>query len=195
MPTTSRLLLAPLILLAAPLDAAPPPPDGAAARAQARVCFDRRGAPGVEACRQALALGLTGDRAALVQRSLTLKLAALGRWGEAVQAYQDLVLLRPLDPEAHLRLGEALLHFQGRAEDAAAALREALRLDPDNGRAQAAVGVALHALGHNEDAVHAFEEALRLDPAVLDGRPATRAVYEAAQRGEKWPAAEGEGAR
>jgi hypothetical protein len=35
--------------------------------------------------------------------------------------------------------------------------------------------------------VEAIEAALRIDPAALDGRPAARALLEAARRGEAWP--------
>ena len=42
-------------------------------------------------------------------------------------------------------------------------------------------------LGRAPDAVAAFEQALRIDPTVLDQRPAARAAYDAARRGEKWP--------
>ena len=46
---------------------------------------------------------------------------------------------------------------------------------------------ALSALGRPSEAAVEFEVALRLDPQVLAGRPAARAVLEAARRGEGWP--------
>ena len=50
-------------------------------------------------------------------------------------------------------------------EEAAAARREALRMDPGNAAAHAELGNALSWLGLREDAVAAYREALRIDPA------------------------------
>jgi len=54
-------------------------------------------------------------------------------------------------------------------------------------RSQVLLGNALALLGRAPEAVAAFEQALRLDATALDRRPAARAAYEAARRGEKWP--------
>jgi Flp pilus assembly protein TadD len=77
--------------------------------------------------------------------------------------------------------------MQDRAAEAEPELREAIRLRPDDAEAQVLLGDALVRLGRAPDAVAAFEQALRLDANVLDQRPAARAAYDAARRGEKWP--------
>jgi Flp pilus assembly protein TadD len=77
--------------------------------------------------------------------------------------------------------------MQDRAAEAEPELREAARLRPEDAEAQVLLGDALAQLGRAADAVAAFEQALRLDPKVLDQRPAARAAYDAARRGEKWP--------
>jgi Ca-activated chloride channel family protein len=80
--------------------------------------------------------------------------------------------------------------MEDRAREAEPELREATRLRPEDAEAQALLGNALALMGRAPDAVAAFEQALRLDPTVLDRRPAARAAYDAARRGERWPARE-----
>jgi Flp pilus assembly protein TadD len=138
-------------------------------------------------CRQALELGLVRRRAALVQAVLGLRLGALDRWEEAVQALEELVRLRPEDPEAHVRLGTALLHGLDRPAEAVEPLRHASWLAPGDSRVHGELGYALNRLGDHAAAVAEFEEALRLDPSYLDQRPAGRQAYEASRRGERWP--------
>jgi cytochrome c-type biogenesis protein CcmH/NrfG len=124
-----------------------------------------------------------------VRRLLAGKLAALGRWDELVALLRERVRLRPLDADAHMRLGAALLYAANAPEEASQALRESIRLEPGNARAYGALGSALNALGEHPEAVAAFDEALRLEPDFFDGRPASRLVFEASQRGEAWPLA------
>ena len=64
---------------------------------------------------------------------------------------------------AHAGLGYALIQL-GRFEDAAAAYREALRIDPGNAVTNKDLGYALIELGRFEDAAAAYREALRIDP-------------------------------
>jgi hypothetical protein len=49
------------------------------------------------------------------------------------------------------------------------------------------LGLALAAARRLAEGAAALEEALRLDPAALDGRPAARAVLDAARQGRPWP--------
>jgi cytochrome c-type biogenesis protein CcmH/NrfG len=105
-----------------------------------------------------------------------------------VQLYADAARRRPEDPERLSRLGRALLHVAGRAEDAEAALRASLRLRPGHAATLVDLGQALGALGRHVDAVAAFEEALGSDPEVLARRPASRNILDAARRGVSWPA-------
>ena len=162
-----------------------------AAVVQARVCVRTTGEAAVAACRRALELGLPAARQPAIEATLGARLAALGRGDDVVEVYRGAVSRRPADGEAHLRLGAALLHMQGRAAEAEPTLREAIRLRPEDAEAQALLGNALGLLGRSAEAVAAFEQALRLDPAVLDARPAARAIYEAARQGRRWPAGPG----
>ena len=177
------------LLLAAAAGAAAARGETAAAREQARRCLELPRESGVEACRGALALGLIPARAAVVRRTLALKLIALERGREAVEVYRDAVRAQPEDAEARLRLGQALLSIIGDAEAALPVLQRARELRPDEARMHGAVGLAFSAQGRAADAVEAFEAALRLDPDFLESRPGTRRAYEAAQRGERWPPA------
>jgi Flp pilus assembly protein TadD len=78
--------------------------------------------------------------------------------------------------------------MEDRAQDAEPELREAVALRPEDAEARALLGNALALVGNRAEAVASFQEALRLDPTVLDHRPAARAAYDAARRGERWPA-------
>lgn len=123
----------------------------------------------------------------MVEAVLASRLAGLARWDEVIDVYRGAVVRRPEDGEARLRLGAALVHMEDRAAEAEPELREAVRLLPEDAEARAVLGSALAILGRLPDAVASFEEALRLDPSVLDHRPAARAAYDAARRGERWP--------
>jgi tetratricopeptide (TPR) repeat protein len=154
---------------------------------QARLCEERNGEEGLAACRSAIALGLGRERAAAVRQLLALRLASLERWDELAEVYREAVRLEPDDPAAHWRLGSTLLFALGKPGEALVPLQEAVRLAPAEPQPRLALGAALNALGRHAEAVAAFEEALRLDPAALDDHPGSRAVYEASQRGERWP--------
>jgi hypothetical protein len=175
--------LAGLLLLAARLAGE----ETAAAREQARVCESTTGATATTACQSALSLGLQPDRAHAVRRLLARRLAAVARWNEVVLLYREDSLLRPLDAEAQLRLGEAVLFGLGDASAAEPALRECVRIDPAPAWPHAALGMSLQAQGRSAEAVSAFEAALQLDATVFADRPAAREVYEAARAGVAWP--------
>lgn len=160
--------------------------DGAEARRQAYLCSSLQKEPAIAACRRALELGLSRERAATAYLLLALNLSELNRWPEAVDAYRARVRLLPQDAEAHWRLGDALLFGLSEPKEALIPLREAVRLKPDLAAAHGSLGVALAASGDYAQAVASFDEAARLDPAYFTNRPATRQVYEAARKGERW---------
>ena len=157
---------------------------------QARLCTRTTGQSAVAACRSALELGLPAARQPAIEATLASRLSTLERWGEVIDVYRGAVSRRPADGQARIRLGAVLLHMQDRAAEAEPELREATRLRPADAEAHALLGNALALLGRSADAVSAFEQALRLEPTVLDHRPAARAAYDAARRGERWPARE-----
>lgn len=176
-------LLIPLVFLAA----AARPMEGPAAREQARLCEDRPGEEGLTACRRAIALGLGTRRLQAVRELVARRLVSMERWDELVEHFREGVALDPESAEAQLRLGSALLFAVDRPEESLGPLREAARLGTDDGEAQVLLGIALNALGRQQEAVAAFEDAARVDPAMVDRRPASRAVYEAAKKAERWP--------
>ena len=161
--------------------------DAPSAVAEARRCWSTVGEAGIAACRRALDAGLAPSRASRVELTLATRLAGLGRGDEAADVHRAAVARRPQDGEAHRRLGAALLHGLGRPSDAEALLREAIRLGAGEARTWGDLALALVALGRLTEAVAAFDEALRLDPKFLDGRPGSRAAYEAARAGGPWP--------
>jgi tetratricopeptide (TPR) repeat protein len=171
------------ILLAVPAGAA----DAPGAIAEARRCWGTIGEPGIAACRHALDLGLSPARSSRVELTLGARLGALGRWEEAAEVHHRAVARRPGDAEAHRRLGVVLLHGLGRPADAEASLRDALRLGNAEARTWGDLALALLALGRPPEAVTAFESAIQLDPTFLEGRPGSRAAYEAARAGRPWP--------
>jgi tetratricopeptide (TPR) repeat protein len=178
------------LLGAVPAAAAPPArPAGesAAAREQARLCERENLEAGALACRSALALGIGPARRGPVREILARHLVALERWDELVELLREGVQLAPENAEAWQRLGQILLFALDQPGEAAAALEVAVSLAPADASARVSLALALHASGRVPEASAAFEAALRLDPAVLDGRPAARAVREAIARGEPWP--------
>jgi tetratricopeptide (TPR) repeat protein len=165
---------------------AAPPRDSPAAALPARQCVDLPKEPGIEACRAALASGLSPRRAAIVRDVLAGKLAALGRWEEVVAVYREAAREAP-NAETYVRLAAALVHGVGRLEEALSWLRDAARLDPADPEPWGALGAALLALGRSDSAAAAFDEAVRRDPSWLESHPASQAMSEAARRGEAWP--------
>jgi len=152
-----------------------------------RQCLELRGPEGVTACQHALAAAPSAPQAASLRRVLAIRLAGLRRWDEVVEVYRDAVRARPADDDAQERLGHALLHLLGRADEAVAPLQEAIRLRPDRASPRGELGLALAALGRPAEAVAAFAEAARLDPGYFESRPAAQATFDAARRGQRWP--------
>ena len=159
----------------------------AEAREQARLCERLNLEEGVTACRAALALGIGPARRGAVRQMLARHLVALEKWGELAGHFREDVALDPEDAVAWQRLGTTLLFALDEHAQAITALEEARRLAPGDAETRVALGLALAADGRQPEAVAELREALRLDPAGLDGRPAARAVLDAADRGEPWP--------
>ncbi len=159
----------------------------AAAREQARLCERANLEDGVAACRAALALGIGPARRGAVRQMLARHLVALERWDELADHFREDVRLDPANAVAWQRLGTTLLFALDEPAEAIAALEQAVRLAPADAETRLALGLALAAAGRQPEAVSALREAVRLDPAVLAGRPAARAVLEAAESSQSWP--------
>jgi len=180
-------VLFPGLLLMAPAAVTRPREEGPAARAEARACLEDERENSLEACRNALALGLRPEREAAVRQTIVLRLAAQQRWDEVVAAYNEEAARRPDDSDVQRRLGLVLLLALDRPQEAEAPLREAVRLQPDDAGAWLGLALALGALGRGAEALPAFEAARTHDPQILEDRPAAADVYEAVKRGEPWP--------
>jgi tetratricopeptide (TPR) repeat protein len=164
-----------------------PHEEGPAARAEARACLEEEGEKSLDACRNALALGLRPEREAAMRQVIVLRLAAQQRWDDVVDAYREEAARRPDDGEVQRRLGLVLLLALDRPQEAEAPLREAVRLQPDDAAAWLGIALALGAQGRGTEALPAFEAARTRDAGILEDRPAAAAVYEAVKRGERWP--------
>jgi tetratricopeptide (TPR) repeat protein len=163
------------------------PSETVAAREQARLCERLTGEESLAACRRAIDLGLAPERLGPVRQIVARRLASLERWEDLAEHYRADVALQPLDGEARLRLGATLLFELGQPAEAVTVLSEALRLAPDSAETRGALALALSVNGQPKDAAAEFEAAVKLDEHLLDHRPAMRAAFEAAQRGESWP--------
>ena len=79
-------------------------------------------------------------------------LFALGRYDEAIQAYDEAIKLNPSDPLSWMGKADALFAL-GRYEEAAKAYDEAIKIDPASSPALEGKTRALEALGQLDSAV------------------------------------------
>jgi len=94
------------------------------------------------------------------------RLAAVGRFAEAIALYRQVLSDDPAQPRIHYSLAQALYNAgDGRA--AAAAYAESVRLDPEFAPARLGLGLATAALGDAAGAVEHYRKAIALDPALL----------------------------
>jgi len=75
----------------------------------------------------------------------------MGRATAGVAALRRAVVLDPLNPGSHDRLGQALL-FARQYDDAVSSYRDLLSLDPDSARAHTLIGLAYYVRGNLQDA-------------------------------------------
>ena len=167
-----------------------PLPEAATAREEARRCEEEGENPegtALAACREAVRLGLPEPQRTALRQLFARRLAERERFDELVELYREDAQEHPEQSDVWRRLGTALLFLRADPTGALAALQEAVKLRAEDADTHVLLGVCLNGLGRHPDAVAAFEEALRLDPEAFALRPAARAVFEAAQRGERWP--------
>jgi hypothetical protein len=118
-----------------------------------------------------------------VEEARAASLARLGRWEEAAGALQE-ALRAQVTTHRRVRLGWLWL-AQGRPAEAAAALREALALDPHDPGAQLGLALCLEGLGDHAAARQYLLSLIARDPALsvlregLGWRPADEALARA----------------
>jgi tetratricopeptide (TPR) repeat protein len=86
---------------------------------------------------------------------------------QAVETYRRVLELAPDWVEAHINLGVALYQM-GRADEARAAFRSAVQLDPANGISLYNLGCVLEEQGEIEEAISHLRRAARLMPGHAD---------------------------
>jgi tetratricopeptide (TPR) repeat protein len=99
-------------------------------------------------------------------------------WEEAVRFATVAEALRPLNPGAHLNLGN-VLRDKGQLDEAIAEYREVIRLQKDSAEAHYGLGLALKGKGQVDEALAAFREALRLKPDFAQARDQLRQAGQA----------------
>jgi predicted O-linked N-acetylglucosamine transferase (SPINDLY family) len=97
------------------------------------------------------------------QYNLGFTLQHLGRWNEAITAYQQAIALNPSFADARVNLGSCYQH-QGRYEDAEREFRAGVGINPALAPAQFNLGLVLKRLGRWSDSVEPLKQALDLSP-------------------------------
>ncbi|MCX7607859.1 MAG: tetratricopeptide repeat protein [Anaerolineales bacterium] len=90
-------------------------------------------------------------------------LAGEGKFLQAINVYQEAILLKPNEPTLYLELARAQI-YAGQYEAAITNASNALLLNPNNALAHAIRGWALTRQEKYDEANQAIQEALRLDP-------------------------------
>lgn len=97
--------------------------------------------------------------------------ATLGEHGQAQEAYERVLRIKPDDPRVHYHLGE-LLEAQGRRRPALEEYRLAARFDPGSGLYRFRQGVAALQAGEYKEAREALERAIALQPDLAQAHKA-----------------------
>ena len=90
-----------------------------------------------------------------------LSLQMLGRFRDAIQAYQRALTIRPDDSRTNLNVATSYLQLQ-EADRAITFAEQAVRNDPENGAAWANLGATYEKVGRDRDAIDAYLSALEL---------------------------------
>jgi len=103
----------------------------------------------------------------LAHKGLGDALIKKGQIDEAINQYQEAILLIPGYAEAHYNLGTAL-QKKGQIDAAISQFQEAIRLNPEYAEAHCNLGTALIKKGQIDAAINQFQEAIRLKPGYAD---------------------------
>jgi Flp pilus assembly protein TadD len=100
----------------------------------------------------------------------------LGRPADAVRHFAASAAIKPQSASAYYNLGTALA-ATARLDEAAAALRQALKIDPRSAAAYANLGAVVLQQGRVAEAVNHLEDAVRLDPTNLQALNTLSSAY------------------
>jgi Flp pilus assembly protein TadD len=98
-----------------------------------------------------------------------LSLQTQKKYGGAVEAWREALVLDPEDPKAHANLGAALAS-SGSVDDAIAEFRRAVQLRPGFGQAHYNLGGVLARIGSLEEAIASFRRAAEMLPSDAEAR-------------------------
>ncbi|WP_103899353.1 tetratricopeptide repeat protein [Petrotoga halophila] len=96
-----------------------------------------------------------------------VELSELGRYEEALRAFEKAIEINPQDDKARFGKGVALGEL-GRHEDALEAYEKVIEINPQFAESWFAKGVELIKLGRYEDALKAYEKAIEINPQYAD---------------------------
>ena len=94
-------------------------------------------------------------------------LGQAGRTSEALNIFQNLILLTPQDTQAHYNLGLSLKGL-GKLDEAEKSFRQAIILDPNYANAYNNLGITLRELGRLEEAETNYRQAIALNPNSIE---------------------------
>ena len=89
--------------------------------------------------------------------------AQIGKFDDAVLAFQQALSIKPDDAQVHYNMGNALKD-QEKLEEAIDAYKEALSIKPDYAEAYLNIGATLKDQGNLEEAIEAYKMALSIKP-------------------------------
>jgi tetratricopeptide (TPR) repeat protein len=120
----------------------------------------------------------------MAHNNLGATLASLGRVREAMEHYEQSLLINPENAEAQSNLASALMR-QGRWQEAIEHYEQALRIQPDDTEAHNNLGSAFLKTGRIEKAVEHYQQALRLKPDYAEAHNNLGSAFLKAGRVEK----------
>ncbi len=108
----------------------------------------------------------------------------LGRYDEAIEAYKQVIRIRPYDAEAYYNLGIASGAL-GRYQEAIDACQQAIRIKPDYAMAFCNLGAVYHQLGRYQEAIDACKQAVRIEPDLAEAHFNLGVTYSALGRDQE----------
>jgi len=105
-----------------------------------------------------------------------------GRTAQALSTLHQAIEASPGFADAHFQLGRLIRDSEGNPDDAIAAFRRVLRLDPERTEAHYEIGVTLERSGRKADALEEYRIAVEMAPCQVEAKEAlARAALDARQ--------------